>query len=503
LFLTTLANQLNALAADSGAHISESDESIAVSNLGYAEANEILELCTGLGWPCAVYDEADTLTEPGQIVEEFSPFRLSIRKQLNAGGSLSLVTSKGFAYWLERGHPAHCWRVLGFGREIITQSRIFTDWSVSTVTDQFPETKSPRALVKEPGAMQTVPTDIRPWLITGPTQPDFANDLHRMWCVKAFDALVRTLANEIDALNGSLLFKGPPKLALTLRDVSNCSPTPLTATVFTDVQAAALWVYENLREAELKHSLLASEVARSGRADEEASLYLETNLSTALESAKITYQMSLSELGKDTLKSLSDLRKAITEETAKVTEATRQTITAVSGALAVCLGLLAARVTTDLNSWVIGVVMVVAIVYIRAIIYSGECFIQVQRGLRRDWQPKLYRFLPAEDYRLMVTDPAEQTEKVFKISARIGTGAVLVMCLVVLLFSIFGQPRASTPVSTAVKEAVRPSIPDSHEIPNRIFALPQQNRPAGRWISPLALPSPSAATPPAVQRFDR
>lgn len=62
---------------------------------------------------------------------------------------------------------------------------------------------------------------------------------------------------------------------------------------------------------------IACEWVRSGRADGEALQYFREHLAAALDCAKIAYQMAVSKITKDTLKSLGDLRKAVTEETSK------------------------------------------------------------------------------------------------------------------------------------------------------------------------------------------
>lgn len=80
---------------------------------------------------------------------------------------------------------------------------------------------------------------------------------------------------------------------------------------------------------------MANDIARSAGGNGDDLQVLLNNLSDSLEGAKVAYQVSLSDLGRDMLKTLADLRKAVTEETAKVTDATRQLVTSVSGALAI------------------------------------------------------------------------------------------------------------------------------------------------------------------------
>ncbi|WP_095077330.1 MULTISPECIES: hypothetical protein [unclassified Pseudomonas] len=501
--LTTLAEQLDVLAAQANAHINESDESITVSNLCADATLEILATCLGLGWGCSAFDEEQTPTEPSNIVEDFEPFRVTIRKPDRPEETLDILTSVGILHWLEKGHDAKRWRIAGLSKPLFTQVRIYTGWTLPeavTAVTVSPTTKSPRALVRESGSLKIVPGDIRPWLLLDQSQFDLDQPFHKTWGVKAFDAIVHTLANEIDPDSHSLIFKGAPKLVLQPPKSTTTTIQEFGVDAFLHLQTAAHWVYENSREAEVKHSLLAMEIARSGRENGPAADYLKANLSTALESAKIAYQMSLSDLGKDTLKSLGDLRKAITEETAKATDATRQTITAVSGALAVGVGLVAARLSTDINPWLISMVMLIATGYIGMIVYSGWSFISLQRGLRKDWQPKLYRFLPQDEYNKMVAAPAEKSEQVFKYSAMIGMGAVIVMFVGVSIFSFVSEPKVNGPKpdhseskrnesNTAVviqlnEQLQRLNVPLSAPVPFR-----------KDWISPLPISAESSEVP--------
>lgn len=497
--LITLAEQLGALAAQANAHIHESDDNVTVSNLCADATLAIFATCLGLGWTCSAFDQEHTPTGPDNIVEDFEPFRVTIQKPHRPDETLDILTSVGLLQWLDKGHDARQWRIAGLSKPLSTQLRIYTNWtfpeeaSTATTVTVSPVTKSPRALVRESGSLKIVPGDIRAWLLLDHSQFDLNEPSHKIWGSKAFDALVHTLANEIDAESNSLVFKGPPKLILEPPNTTEGTIQNFGIDAFLHLQTAAHWVYENSREAEIKHSLLATEIARSGRDNGSADLYLKGNLPVALESAKIAYQMSLSEVGKDTLKSLGDLRKAITEETAKATDATRQTITAVSGALAVGVGLVAARLSTDINPWLISMVMLIATGYIGMIVYSGWSFISLQRELRRDWQPKLYRFLPHDEYQKMVAIPTQKSEKVFKCSAVIGMGAVIIMFVGLSIFSFISEREISSfsPVHSELERNESQTTALTQKLNAPSFSHPSHKD----WISPLSISAESGEIP--------
>lgn len=498
--LITLAEQLDILAAQSKTHINEDNELVVASNLSAVPALNILNLCQNLGWDCLVYDEENAQTDKINIIDTFEPFKAIIRKPETIGNYLDILTFSGFSDYLEKGNDATCWRIAGIKKPLITQARTYTNWSFSDAATVSPKTKSPRTLVKNSGTYQNLPTDIRPWLVIDIHQIDFKDPFHKFWCMKALDALIPSLATEVDSESSSIIFKGPPKLVLLSSNTTEELIDHFGESSFLDLQTGAMWAYENSREAELKHNLLSMEIARSGRESGPALEYFKANFSTALESAKIAYQMSLSELGKDTLKSLGELRKAITEETAKATDATRQTITAVSGALTVCIGLIAARLTAHINPWFISAVTLVAITYIGMIVYSGWSFISLQRELRKDWQPKLYRFLPQSEYRKMVSIPAEKAESVFKWSASIGTIAVIFLGIGISVFSFITEPKIvpleiiRTNEPTTIKNHTLTIKEETEQL--KTHPLVQRNiEPKKIWFTPLKLPTKTISMP--------
>ncbi|PNG32239.1 hypothetical protein A1395_22305 [Pseudomonas protegens] len=203
--------------------------------------------------------------------------------------------------------------------------------------------------------------------------------------------------------------------------------------------------------------------------DGEALQYFRENLAAALDCGKIAYQMAVSEITKDTLKSLGDLRKAVTEEASNATDATRQAIAAISTALTVGMGLIAARLTLQINPYLISLVMAVAFGYTTLNVVSGRKFINIQRQLRRDWQSKLYRFLSESEYKKMVGNPINQAESFFyRISCQgltmLGAAA---LGIAVFAFVYTAPPAAIPPVPAALPVPAAPSAtaPVSPQLP--------------------------------------
>jgi hypothetical protein len=208
------------------------------------------------------------------------------------------------------------------------------------------------------------------------------------------------------------------------------------------LQSAVAWVFEVERESEMRHILLATELARCGGTGEEAPQFLRDNLGAALDGAKTAYQVQLAGMSSDALKTLAELRKSVTDETAKVSDATRQIITAVASALAVGAGLIAARLTTTASPLLIVLVMVMAGAYVAITILSGVMFTLLQRKVRMEWQPRLYRFLSQPDYDALVGRPARTAEKALWWSS--GLGALAIFAMAIALFLIPAAPGAET-----------------------------------------------------------
>lgn len=411
-----LASLLNDLSCKGQALITEGNTTLIVSDLPADAARSITQAAFAAAWEITLFDSAGGETEVEDGDEAFGPFRAELVKPLPKGhdqtAALYLATEAGFRAFLDNGHPASRWYVLGLLKSFNTRARAYSDWGVDESYIESQATKSPRLLVKESADIRSVPEDVRHWLLAEGHELEEADRLHMVWATNAFDALSRCFANEIDATGSKLSFKGPPKLSLMLAEAHD-GAKQITLDDFKVVQDAAVWVFDNAREAEVKHILLSAEIARSGRTDGEALQYFRENLAAALDCAKIAYQMAVSEITKDTLKSLGDLRKAVTEETSKATEATRQAIAAISTALTVGLGLIVARLTLQINPYLISLVMAVAFGYTTLNVMSGRKFINIQRQLRQDWQSKLYRFLSEPEYKKMVGDPIEQAESFF------------------------------------------------------------------------------------------
>lgn len=490
--LRDLASLLNSEARAGRISITETEDDLLVSKLSAGLILRLANLARTAGLGCATYDDQYSLYRGEDIADDFGPFRLTLKKPPKSpeewSSTLFILTAVGFSDFLRKSHKAEVWRVLGIGAPFTCQARIFGDWDEPLSLTAVSATKSPRMLVKEAADTRAVPDDIRLWLLQG-SSLEASDAFHCLWASHAYDALARCLANEVAAGERRLVFKGPPKLSLEYQDRLHDVDDLFDLAEFKRVHDAAAWVYESSREVEMKHVLLSTEIARSGRADGEVIEYFRENLEAALECAKIAYQMSISDVTKDTLKSLGDLRKAVTDETSKATDATRQTVTAITTAAGIGIGLAVTRMSIAVSPWLILAVMIVVLLYVITIAWSGWHFILVQRDLRVQWQTKLYRFLSASDYKAMVTEPVERSERVFKRTAIGGVTALIVWAICVVIFAFHATPAQTKGISAPDQAPNPPPVtvpaPPSNVAPERPEAEQQ-----GRGKAPLAPPLP-------------
>lgn len=465
--MITLAEFLDNLRYSGEAHLSESERTIFASEINFEDTQTILEHCDRLEWHCSIYDEDGRSWAADALFKELQPFRLEIEKPANPSNTVAILTNSGFEQLLVSANiPNEICYIALLTRPIKTMGRLYLPWGDSTAKAEKTQLKSPRSLVKENTDKRIVPSDIGPWLIKDPENFEIADTASKIWAKSACVMTLISLANEIDSETGDLKFKGPPKLVLEHPNDASQLLESLSLNDFITLQQTAKWVYENERESEIKHILLSSEIARSGKQSEPTDSYLKSHLKDSLASAKIAYEMFVSDVGKDTLKALTDLRKAVVDETTKVAESTRQVITAMATTIAVGIGLIAARlISPTIPNFVLPAIMAVLFIHVLTIILSGRSFIKLQQNSRAEWQSRLYSFLPKSEYEKLVSNPAASIERSFYVASGLGGTAVFLMLLLILI-SPFDRPKESQALP-APSPAVKPSEPKAtHKVGN-------------------------------------
>lgn len=439
---TALAEALDALVDQGRVVVSEGQTGIAVNQLIGAEADQLYALLEDAGW-----SEVSATDEGGEIPRDMlagsgGGVRLRATRPVLPAGVEAVLTRSGLAALLERDPVSALVWVEGLEHVIDTVTVRYAPWGTTDPFAPDPDTSNPARVVRVLG--RGGPGDhLGRWILRS-VDTDVAAPALEPWRSRAICRLLAALAQEIEP-DGRLLFRGPPPTRF-----SSGNPEAVPASGFAAAQAVASWVFENDRELENRHGLVAAEIARTSLRDGRLA-DLASTLGPALEGARIAYNFGVTQQSKDTLKALGDLRKAVTDDAAKLSETTRSLATAIVGAVFGNIGLIVARLTLPANGVFIGpaamLLGIVLAIYVGSVIVSGSQYISIQRELRGDWRHRLYRFLGDDEYQRMVERPAARAERFFWITASIGV--VMTIALLAAVYFIAVAPLAPMPVKSA------------------------------------------------------
>lgn len=430
-FRTALARTVDALAAAGRATVTESRGELALYQLDAEGARQVIAGLAPAGFTLGrLADEGGDI--PFDAVDDGSVgIELVARKPAAPDGVLPILSRIGFRAALERGHLEPVIWLQDLPQSIETVSVAYRPWGLDepfTAAEPPPE---PSRVVRHLSD-GTAPEPIGRWLLRHPEQ-DVGGPLLSSWRELACRALSMALAQEVER-DGRLLFRGPPPTRFRADGASRIEVCSLAS-----LQRAVGWVYENPRELENRHGLMAAEIARTALRD--GDLRDLAGVSTgALEGARIAYGFGVSQQSRDALKTLSDLRKAVADETGKLSDATRSLAAAVTTSAVGNVGLVIARLTLARDSTFVSAAAVVIglalTIYVGVVIASGWHFLTIQRDLRNDWRERLYRFLGDHEYDRMVTNPVTRAEAGFR-NATVGSAVIALLELAAVLIVIF------------------------------------------------------------------
>jgi hypothetical protein len=481
-----LANALNELVDAGRVVVTESRVSLAVNQLTGTEADAIVNLLEADGWHDVAAGDAGGEIPRDLLAGSGEGVRVTAVRMPLPDGVDAVLTKSGFAALLDRPYATSLVWVHGLQTTIDTWSVRYAPWGSAEPFVALDAPANPARIVRVlgPGG----PGDqLGRWLLRE-TNVSAETAAMAPWKERAAKRLLASLAQEIEP-DGRLLFRGPPPTRFTPShgDIDQAS--------FAALQAAAGWAYENTRELDNRHGLVAAEVARTSLRN--GSLRdLAATLPAALEGARIAYNFGVTQQSKDTLRALGDLRKSVSDDAAKLSETTRSLGTAVVGAVFGNIGLIVARLTLPANGAFIGpaaiLIGVVLAFYVGAIVASGSHYIAIQRDLRGDWRTRLYRFLGDDEYNLMVTRPAERAERAFWTTAIVGIVMTALLLIAVCFIATAPPVHVNNPDAT-----LSPSTDGTSDAAAEKATAPPLPR-AGSAVtpspSPPVSPKPSAAS---------
>lgn len=406
------------------AGVVETPAALTVSRLDAALARELALSGPQIGWEIDLQDSAGEPIALAEIEDDLGPFIGTVRKDVD-GADRRILTCSGLAQALRESPEGGIWHVACSQIPFSSGTTSFNPWGAGDVFSPSAEVKSPLDIVREASEARLVPADIRKWLLRSDVTEVLWSDLaFQIFAEVSAPILVRSLATEVSGKE-SLIFSGPPRLNLPMRETALLRELEMTG--YRHLRAAVAWVYEDRASTEQRHALLAAEIARSVKREEKIGEAFQKAGKDILEGARLAFQLSQSDLSREAIKAQADLRKAIADDTAKAAESTRTLSGAIAVAIATGTALVAARSTGQAEPWVLSVVACVVAGYLAVVALSGWLHLRLQSQLREQWRRRFYRFVPADDYEAMVTEPARAAERPYHLVAAVAVIVALVL----------------------------------------------------------------------------
>ncbi|TBR30798.1 MAG: hypothetical protein EPO10_01035 [Reyranella sp.] len=260
-----------------------------------------------------VYKDTDIPLSKGTPVDPKHTFFVTIRKKTADGELRFLLVNALLQENAGRIATASLIRVAEMEAQETFSTLLarFEGWTVDAgapYASSEPLACSPQKLARTYGNEEVVCADLRPWLLR--SAPAVPGEAYAQWKQLASRWVLAALSNEVSVTSGTTtyVFTGPPKRSLE-------APTQFDDTLADELQAAAQWVYVQGRDPEARHILFSNELARAHNEQ-----LLTHVVKRSLESAESGYNAHVKSGSRETLKALADLRKAVFEETQKISQ---------------------------------------------------------------------------------------------------------------------------------------------------------------------------------------
>lgn len=275
---------------------------------------------------------------------------------------------------------------------------------------------SPRRFARTIAGSTKAPIEIASWVLEGDSNR--TDQAFKVWRSFSANAVCRSLVNEIYDADGAVrvVLAGTPTRRLELGEAE------VDAASFATLQGAARWVYVEGPDAELRHTLVTNELAREWRDGEPFALGIGSRLPAALESAGLAYRAHVQQGSKDTIKSLSDLRKTLAEEMGKVIQQTRDLTSGLWRDVAVAIVTIAFRYSMDAAK-VVAVQPAYALIFVLVAAYivisqvvtvrSNRAFFRVGSDARTLWRQKGYAYLSNDEFEELAGAPLSRARGIY------------------------------------------------------------------------------------------
>ena len=452
--LDSLAERLDDWVRAGAVSVTENAGRLVVRRLTGTLATELLGLLDAAALDVARLRDAGGDFERAELDDGMDGVQIQATLPAAPLGVDRILTLSAFANALTRSDLASRVWVRRLDAPFETLATRFGPWDDDNRQAPVETCVDPRRVMRALGTYEATDADLCRWLLIDAATVEVADSpAYRVWRARAAAAIARALSNEIDP-NGVLLFRGPPVSRFTIEagDVEQEG--------FLALQRAGRWTYLNANELDQRHALMAAEIARTALRSGDL-MALSEAAGPALEGARIAYAFGVQQQSRESLKALSDLRKAVLDEAAKLTEINRGLATAVGTAVLGGVGLLVARLTLPNNGVFVGgaalLLGIVLVLHVGATILNGMLFVRLQRRLRKEWRSRLYAFLGQADYEALVEQPVGQAENGFWVTA--WAGGVLTFLVAAASMVLFMTAPARAPNPTPLPSQALQSEP--------------------------------------------
>jgi hypothetical protein len=448
-----------ALARSEGGHCSETPQALYVNGtLTDGTLNQWRQIAFGLvdhniGVLIAIDSFGNSVDLRIARIEDLAdPIRIIVEKAQTEGAARLFLPSS-IAVLLEDQDASRNARNIYIADDFApfsAASCLFSVWdtAISPVESQAVANIDPRRFVRDFTGEASVPKGTGIYILDSAPKQD--SSVFRIWSDAARKYLPLCLVNELWEEKGVRMASliGPRTRRIPLG-----VPDPTDAELFRSLQDASKWVYLDSRDVEVKHTLFTNELAREW--PEGPRFYEQFSLRApkALDSAKTAYRAHLRNESKETLKSLTDLRKALSEEVSKVSAQTRELVGTLWRDFAIAMAAVLSRIalifadkqpsadSLPMKTVLVGTA-VFLLVDLAITLKTNARFMRIAAESRSVWGRKLYGFLSDDDVKFLAEDPIQESIETYN-QAKWAVIGIYVVVIIVLLGISFPTERTA------------------------------------------------------------
>lgn len=287
---------------------------------------------------------------------------------------------------------------------------------------------------------KVLPSSVEPWVLSGQVVENEVS--FNIWMEISIAYLSLVIVNEIyvDA-NGALsicLSGKPPK---TLKFIKS----ELNKEVFLILQETVSWIYLQGEEVEIKHTFLSNELAREWPPGITYSNGILVRLPLALQSARLLYKAHIRSSSKETIKTLSELRKSLTDDVQKIVNQTKEISTSLWKDVALSLGTVILKHSTDavkfrslhnIYSYIFYILAAYLLISFCIPLVTNHRFNKISEVNRKVWRLKLYAFLDDADYNSLAEKPVKKAIETYNLISTIGFVIIFITSLGLIIMGI-------------------------------------------------------------------